>query len=104
MPRAQVAMPPTMAQRAAALTHMVHTAQEPPRPAPPPMPTVARRPVESAPAKSVSASSQVTRSSVRAAGANASSIRRWLRPDSLRKQFILTELLQPSLALREPRE
>src|SRR5947199_397651 len=37
-------------------------------------------------------------------GANSSAIRGWLRPASLRKQFILTELLQPPLALRQTHE
>jgi hypothetical protein len=39
-----------------------------------------------------------------ARGATATSIARWLRPDTLRQQFILTEILQPPLALREPRD
>jgi len=36
--------------------------------------------------------------------ANSAAIRRWLQPDSLRKQFILTELLQPPIGLRAPRD
>lgn len=36
--------------------------------------------------------------------ASAASLARWLRPETLRHQFILTEILQPPLALREPRE
>jgi hypothetical protein len=35
-----------------------------------------------------------------AGGANAATIRRWLQPDTVRRQFILTELFQPPLALR----
>ena len=31
----------------------------------------------------------------------AANLSRWLRPDTLRQQFILTEILQPPLALRE---
>jgi hypothetical protein len=36
--------------------------------------------------------------------ANAAALSRWLTPKTLRSQFILTEILQPPLALREPRE
>lgn len=35
--------------------------------------------------------------------ANAATIRRWLTPQTLRQQYILTELFQPPLALREER-
>jgi len=31
----------------------------------------------------------------------APAIRKWLRPATLRQQFILTELFQPPIALRE---
>jgi hypothetical protein len=34
---------------------------------------------------------------------NAESLHGWLRPETLRQQFMLTEVLQPPLALREPR-
>jgi hypothetical protein len=34
---------------------------------------------------------------------NARAISSWLRPSTLRQQFILTEVLQPPVALREPR-
>lgn len=37
------------------------------------------------------------------AAANASALSRWLTPKTLRSQFILTEILQPPLALREDR-
>ena len=33
--------------------------------------------------------------------ANANALTAWLRPDMLRRQFILTEIFQPPLALRE---
>ena len=33
--------------------------------------------------------------------AQANQIARWFKPDTLRQQYILTELLQPPLALRE---
>jgi hypothetical protein len=38
------------------------------------------------------------------AGADATALSRWLTAKTLRSQFILTEILQPPLALREPRE
>jgi len=33
---------------------------------------------------------------------SAASLRRWLRPEVMRNQFILTEIFQPPLALRPP--
>ena len=35
---------------------------------------------------------------------DAQALANWLRPATLQKQFILTEILQPPLALREPRD
>jgi hypothetical protein len=35
------------------------------------------------------------------AAVDAAALRRWLRPQTLRTQFILTEILQPPPALRE---
>jgi hypothetical protein len=40
----------------------------------------------------------------RATTVSAASIAHWLRPQTLHQQFILTEILQPPLALRPPRE
>jgi hypothetical protein len=37
------------------------------------------------------------------ASANAAALHRWLSARTMRSQFILTEILQPPLALREPR-
>jgi hypothetical protein len=34
---------------------------------------------------------------------SAESIRKWLTPNTMKHQFLLTEILQPPLALREPR-
>jgi hypothetical protein len=34
----------------------------------------------------------------------ASELRNWLKPATMRQQFIVTEILQPPLALRPPRE
>jgi hypothetical protein len=36
------------------------------------------------------------------ASVNAATIRRWATPSILQKQFILTEIFQPPLALRRP--
>jgi hypothetical protein len=36
-------------------------------------------------------------------GVNAPAIARWAKPSTLRQQFILTEIFQPPLALREPK-
>ena len=35
--------------------------------------------------------------------ADAPTIRRWLKPQTLRAQFVLTEIFQPALALRPER-
>ena len=53
-------------------------------------------------ASEIAASS--ARSSTRPRAVSAESIAHWLRPATLRQQFILTEILQPPLALRPPRE
>ena len=37
-------------------------------------------------------------------GVNAQSLNKWLRPATLRQQFMLTEVLQPPLALRPDRD
>lgn len=60
---------------------------QPPKP-PVPLEAIAPRPAAQ-PQKATSA-------------ANAQTLHSWLRPQTLRKQFILTELLQPPLALRDP--
>ncbi|HTL28925.1 MAG TPA: hypothetical protein VL282_06890, partial [Tepidisphaeraceae bacterium] len=36
-----------------------------------------------------------------ARGANALALHQWLTPQTMRRQFILTEILQPPLALRD---
>lgn len=41
-------------------------------------------------------------SAARPLSATASTLNRWLRPATLRQQFMLTEVLQPPLALRDP--
>lgn len=75
-----------------------------PPPAPRPRPVVADKPPEvaggglaggsSAPAPARGQSAPV---------ATARSLAQWMRPETLRSQFILTEILKPPLALRPPR-
>jgi len=57
----------------------------------PPLPS-APRPIDAPP---------TSREKAPAATANAAALSRWLTPETLRSQFILTEILQPPLALRE---
>ena len=68
-----------------------------------PVPAV---PVEEAPPVRPLAAGEAPPKSARAAGssANAAALSRWMTPRTLRSQFILTEILQPPLALREPRD
>jgi hypothetical protein len=49
------------------------------------------------------AAGQLQPSAARPVSAGAESLHRWFRPGTLRSQFILTEILQPPLSLREPR-
>jgi hypothetical protein len=60
------------------------------RPAPPQVATVAR-PIQSRTATPTTA----------APTQSAAAIRKWLSPATLRNQFLLTEILQPPLALRD---
>jgi hypothetical protein len=72
------------------------------QPAPPPLRAPAAPPTArpaARPAAAVEQTPQAHRTAPIAVGAQ--SIRRWLRPGVLRRQFILTELLQPPIALRE---
>jgi hypothetical protein len=72
------------------------------RPAPPPMPVAAPvmfvTDVHMAPPAPAAHAS--TRQAPHAARAD---LRHWLTPSILQRQFILTEVLQPPLALREPK-
>jgi hypothetical protein len=65
-----------------------------------PPPSVSSRPI----VEKVSSISQTNSARTNLAGAKAPAIRRWLVPATLRKQFILTELLRPPIALREESE
>src|SRR5665213_1000941 len=60
-------------------------------------PAVSSRPI----VEKVSSISQTNSARANLAGAKAPAIRRWLVPATLRKQFILTELLRPPIALRK---
>jgi len=81
------------------------------RPVPPampsPQPTVPQV-IEPGPSlasapRAVQATPAATISRATTNSANAAAIRGWLTPSVLQKQFILTEVLQPPLALREKR-
>jgi hypothetical protein len=71
---------------------------------PPPIPVLesddAPRRRQFAPAPSVA---PVTSQPSATQAATAPTISRWLKPQTLRQQFILTEILQPPLAMREER-
>ncbi len=51
------------------------------------------------PAKSISATAAMTANEK--PSANAASLRKWMTPATLRQQFMVTEILQPPLALRD---
>jgi hypothetical protein len=71
------------------------------RPAPPPMPAA---PVPVTIVQEISAAAPAAHASTRQAPhAARADLRHWLTPAVLQRQFILTEVLQPPLALREPR-
>jgi hypothetical protein len=53
-------------------------------------------------ATEISSTAPTSPSAAHSLAANASTLHRWLRPATLRQQFILTEVLQPPLALRDP--
>jgi hypothetical protein len=88
------------------------------RPAPPALPIPRGRPIAAAQAAAAQADAASVARNAAAATANSSSkparrgptmadaptIRRWLKPQTLRAQFILTEVFQPPLALRSDRQ
>jgi hypothetical protein len=57
-----------------------------------------------APEQTISPIAQVPSTSKPLMQASAPTLIRWLRPETLRQQFILTEIFQPPLALREQRK
>lgn len=85
------------------------TKRTPPRTAPPPVPTLAvDRSVFHSPVPQ--SRQEISATEIRAPGGkkpqlsvNAESLGQWLRPATLRQQFMLTEVLQPPLALRADR-
>lgn len=87
---------PPVVQRAGALSQMVAPAAR--KPGPPPV-APARRPGAGSLAPAQSAAAAIVK--LVPHGVSPIAIRRWLRPESLQKQFILTELLRPPKALRE---
>jgi hypothetical protein len=76
-----------------------------PAKAPPPLPrapiAAQEEPVKMTLAEEAPPTTVTSRSSKKPATVGAVAIRRWMRPQTLRQQFILTEVLQPPLAFRE---
>jgi hypothetical protein len=82
-------------QAAAALLASTTPASQKPRATPPP--------IKSAASRQVAAPVPAAKTRPAPATAKAASIARWAKPNNLRSQFILTEVLKPPLAMREPR-
>jgi hypothetical protein len=55
-------------------------------------------------ARTAAATARPATSSARPTTATAAALNRWLNPTTMRQQFILTELLQPPITMREDRE
>lgn len=112
---------PTPPQRQSAPAPVYRAPPAPPR-KPPPVPQQQRQPkqkkqkkapkppivvaqqVEEATTQRVFAAQSPVRSKQATANVDADQLRNWLRPQTLREQFILTEILQPPLALRRREE
>ena len=88
--------------RAAANYNVVAKALTRATAAPPPLPVKRKKATPEVQLEEVSPS-QGGVASPAPATVGAAAIRRWLRPTTLRQQFILTELFQTPLSLREPR-
>jgi hypothetical protein len=71
------------------------------RAAPPPLAAQRRAPAAAAPAPVQEVQPTVVTRGKPPSAAGATAISAWLKPATLRQQFILTELLQPPLALRD---
>ncbi|HWE04212.1 MAG TPA: hypothetical protein VG326_17535 [Tepidisphaeraceae bacterium] len=95
----------SMLQRSPAAVQKKQPARQPARiiaqpvrqAAPKPQAGASSRPV----VEKVASIAQTNAAQTNLAGAKAPAIRRWLVPATLRKQFILTELLRPPMALRD---
>jgi type II secretory pathway pseudopilin PulG len=105
-PPTRVTAPPPPLSRRVSKAPRRRVPPPPPIAAPvPPVPVLA--PTEG-PSSNVLAAMEIgseertRRAKTASAGANA--IARWLTPATLRQQFILTEILQPPLALRQPEQ
>lgn len=98
----------------AALPPLAHIARPVPTPAKHPVharPAAVRPPQPAPPAARIAAPLQPEPASVRPSAAapspsraTAPAIARWLKPQTLRSQYILTEILQPPLGLRPRQE
>jgi len=98
-PMRVIVPPPVPQQRPQIRQRAAKKRQQQQQPAPPAVPVEAEAPransPEPAPVASPAAGKRVA--------VNAAAIASWMRPATLQKQFILTEILQPPVALREPR-
>ena len=97
-PKPQRATPPLNRPQVRRLKKQKPGGIPPAPPMAPAEPTEAREHAALAPTR---ATSSAGREGAAASGANAAALTRWLTADTLRSQFILTEILQPPLALRE---
>jgi outer membrane biosynthesis protein TonB len=115
-PPVNVPLPPSAPPRPAPVQR-----QAPPRPPPPvpktrppkqkkpkkapAAPVFAQQPVEEQTVQRLAPSGAAPRPAAAAsAKVDANQLKNWLRPQTLREQFILTEILQPPLALRHREE
>ncbi|HEX3355924.1 MAG TPA: hypothetical protein VHS31_02990 [Tepidisphaeraceae bacterium] len=92
--------PATVTQKRLATNYNTLTAKK--MPAPPPLP-VANQVPEVQLLPETDAPPPAKSPSKKSAGVSAVTIHRWMTPATLKQQFILTEVFQPPLALREGR-
>jgi hypothetical protein len=65
-----------------------------------PVATASTGTAHAVPAKSIAATAAAASPNAKPS-ANAATLKRWMNPSTLRQQFMLTEIFQPPLALRE---
>ena len=99
--RAPARVPVPTGKRPATNYNAMAQATTRPAQAPPPLPAPPQAQTKFAPESPPPAPVSTHRRSVTV---GAVAINKWLKPTTLRQQFILTELFQPPLALREPKE
>ena len=91
---------PPRQQRRTKRTRPVPSWQEPL----PPQTEVHTASIPASPDRAEGTAQQAPRSKQPTPAARAAAVSKWLTADTIRSQFILTEILQPPLALREPRD